>query len=60
MDYYDNRLLDLLFGVGPALRYMFLPGMRPRKEDLLEITEEQYEEFYRQNGHNNGATNSTI
>ena len=44
---------DLLFGIGPALQSLFRLGFRPQEEDLHELTCEQYESYFRQNGHTN-------
>ena len=37
---------DLLFGAGPALIEIYKMGFRPKEEDFLEMTPEQYEKFY--------------
>lgn len=37
---------DLLFGAGPALMEIYKMGFRPKEEDFLEMTPEQYEKFY--------------
>lgn len=42
---------DLLFGpIGPALEYIFMIGYIPKREDFLELTEQQYADYYRQLG----------
>lgn len=42
---------DLLFGpVGPALKYIFTLGYIPKGEDFLELTEQQYADYYKQLG----------
>ncbi len=42
---------DLLFGTtGPALMKIFKMGHIPVKEDFLELTGEQYAQFYREMG----------
>jgi len=37
---------DLLFGAGPALVEIYKMGYRPKEEDFLEMTTEQYEKYY--------------
>ena len=37
---------DLLFGAGPALAEIYKMGFRPKDEDFLEMTPEQYEKYY--------------
>ena len=44
-------LFDLLFGAGPAITKIMALGFMPKDEDFLELTPEQYEKFYAQNGH---------
>jgi len=38
---------DLLFGAGPALVEIYKMGFRPKEEDFLEMTTEQYEKYYK-------------
>jgi len=44
-------LFDLLFGAGPAITKIMALGFMPKDDDFLELTAEQYEKFYEQNGH---------
>ena len=37
---------DLFFGAGPALISIYKMGFRPKEEDLVEMTPEQYQKFY--------------
>ena len=37
---------DLLFGAGPALVEISKMGFRPKEDDFLEMTPEQYKKFY--------------
>ena len=47
----DIHPFDLFFGAGPALMHIFKLGFRPKREDMFELTEMQYEQYYKQNGH---------
>ena len=42
---------DLLFGAGPAIRTIMELGFMPHDDDLLELTADQYESFFRTNGY---------
>jgi len=48
---HHTTAFDLFFGIGPALQSLFRLGFRPQEEDLHELTCEQYEAYFRQNGH---------
>jgi len=43
-------ILDLFFGVGPATQAVFKIGFHPKDEDFLELTPEQYEKYWQENG----------
>ena len=44
-------LFDLFFGAGPAITKIMTLGFMPKNEDFLELTPEQYEKFYEQEGY---------
>lgn len=46
----DFNPFDLFFVAGPALRQIYHFGFRPKEEDFLEMTSEQYEKYYEQVG----------
>lgn len=44
------NLLNLLFGAGPALHFIFKMGYIPNANDFLELTEQQYADYFVQHG----------
>lgn len=44
-------LFDLLFGAGPAITKIMALGFMPKDDDFLELTPQQYEKFYVQEGY---------
>ena len=45
------NLFDILFGAGPAVTKIMILGFMPKDEDFLELTPEQYQKFYEQEGY---------
>ena len=43
-------LWDLFFGAGPAVHTIMKLGFMPKDEDFLELTEEQYRQFFEKEG----------
>ena len=45
------NLFDILFGAVPAVTKIMALGFMPKDEDFLELTPEQYQKFYEQEGY---------
>lgn len=44
-------IFDLFFGAGPAITRIMELGFMPKDEDFLELTSEQYSQFYKEMGY---------
>ena len=44
-------LFDLMFGAGPAITKIMELGFMPKDGDFLELTPQQYQKFYEQEGY---------
>lgn len=42
----DLDFFDLMFVSGPALKMIYSFGFKPKREDFLEMTAEQYKKYY--------------
>ena len=51
---------DLFFGAGPAVHTIMKLGFMPKDEDFLELTTEQYLQFFEKEGYNISTMNIKV